>query len=434
MANPLFEFVVRPFRALLGLEAGGAIALFASGAVALAWANLHPSSYAAAFDWPLHLGAGEAVARFTVRALINDGLMAIFFFVVGMEIKRELVSGSLNSVPRATLPAIAALGGMVVPALVFAAFNVGGPGIAGWGVPMATDIAFAVGVMSLLGSRVPRALVVFVTALAVFDDIGGILVIAFFYGHGLQLGWLAGAAAMVFVLFLLSRLEVSDGLAYLGAGAGLWFTLHEAGIHATLSGVVVGLMIPARPRRPSHEVISELAKHTALLAQRPPDEALESEQVLLIEERLEDIEAPLTRFVHLWHPWVAWGVMPLFALANAGVAFDGFSVAALTSPIALGVGLGLVLGKPAGIFGLTALAVKLKVAPMPGGATHGQLLGAGIVAGIGFTVALFIAALAYPGGEALTQAKAAILVGSGLAGLFGYLWLRAVGPAAQPSP
>ncbi|MBL8950926.1 MAG: Na+/H+ antiporter NhaA [Myxococcaceae bacterium] len=346
--------------------------LFASAAVAMLWANLHVESYRAIFS--------------TTRSFINDGLMALFFFVVGMEIKEELTRGALSTRARAVLPALAAAGGMLVPALIFARLD---PGGAGWGIPVATDIAFCVGVLSMLGDRVPRALAVFITALAVFDDIGGIAVIAIFYGHGLQPAWLVASVVLVFLLWALERRVRLHGVLYAGLGAVLWFTMHQSGLHATLSGVALGLLIPAE------------LKHDT------------------------DQEAPLASFVTLWRPWVTWVVLPLFALANAGVPLGGMGLAAFSSPISLGVALGLFIGKPVGIFGVTFAAVKLKLAPLPERTSHYRLFGASIVAGIGFTVSLFIAALAYPGGAELEQAKAGVLLGSLVAGVIGALVLRA---------
>lgn len=378
----LLGAVVRPLQEFLRAEAASGVVLLACAVAALVWANAHAASYHALFDGPLLGSAGPAAgatAPLTARAIINDGLMAIFFFVVGMEIKRELASGELSSPARAALPAIGALGGMIVPALIYTAFNHGGPGARGWGIPMATDIAFTIGVLTLLGGRVPRALVVFVTALAIFDDIGGILVIAFFYGHGVKWPWLAAAAALLALLVLAGRTRVARAPVYALAGAALWWLFHESGIHATIAGVALGLAIPVR-----------------LVA----------------------------RFVRVLHPPVAFALMPLFALANSGVTIRG--AGELASPVALGAAAGLLIGKPLGIFGLTWLAVKLRLAPMPGDAAAGQLLGVSIVAGIGFTVALFIAALAFDGAPALLdRAKLGVLAGSLVAGATGFVLLRA---------
>lgn len=427
----LFGAVVRPLQTFLRLEAASGILLLLCAVVALLWANLHPLSYRTTFDCPIVVGAGDDVGTFTLRTLINDGLMAIFFFVVGMEIKRELVVGELNSVAKASLSVIAALGGMVLPAGIFLAFNWGGPGQRGWGIPMATDIAFCIGILTILKDRVPRALVVFVTALAIIDDIGGILVIAFFYGHGLGIPWLLGAGALTLVLFGMNRAYVISGLAYAVVGTGLWYGLHHGGIHATLAGVVLGLMIPARPQRASREVLRELAGHVSELDRKAPDEELGGAE-LAIEEKLEDLQAPVQRFVHLLHPLVAFLVMPVFALANSGVSIGEAGFSSLGAPVALGAAAGLFVGKQLGIFGLTILAVKLRLAPMPGNASRMQLFGVSVITGIGFTVALFIAALAYhDAAELLDQAKIGILLGSFAAGLVGFVFLRFVASSRE---
>lgn len=392
-SRSLVDALARPLQAFLAMEAASGILLFGSALVALVWANLHSQSYAGTFEHPFDLGAAEGL---TPRTFINDVLMSIFFFVVGMEIKRELVVGELDSVGKATLPALAALGGIVVPAAIFLAFNWGGRGQHGWGIPMATDIAFCVGILTLLESRVPRSLVVFVTALAIFDDVGGILVIALFYGSGLHLAWLGGALLVSLVLFAMNRAFVRNGLVYAFLGAVLWYFIHHGGVHATISGVVLGLAIPARARG--------------------------------------DAEAPIQRFIHGLHPFVAFLVMPVFALANSGVVIRGDGVQ-VVSPVSLGAALGLFAGKPLGIFVFTALAVKLGVSPMPAFATWGKLFGVAVVAGIGFTVALFIAALAFPEApELLAQAKVGILVGSLASGGVGFALLRASGPKADRRP
>jgi len=427
----IFGAVVRPLQAFVRMQAASGILFLGSAVAALLWANLHPASYQSVFDCPLSLGAGARTAHFTTRQLINDGLMAIFFFVVGMEIKRELVTGELNSVGKASLPAVAALGGMVVPAAIFLAFTWGGEGQAGWGIPMATDIAFCVGILTLLKSRVPHALIVFVTALAIFDDIGGILVIAFFYGHGLDIAWLVGAVVLTLVLFAMNRAYVVSGLAYAAVGAGLWYALHHGGIHATIAGVILGLMIPARSLRPSRDILTELAQHVSQLDSKALDEELDSAEILSIEEKLEDLEAPVQRFVPLLHPFVAFFIMPTFALANSGVFLGDAGLSSLVAPVALGSAAGLFLGKQVGIFSLTLLAVRIGVAPMPGRASLAKLYGVSVLSGIGFTVALFIASLAYPSAPALLDdAKVGILVGSFVAGVVGFVILRCA-PATQ---
>ncbi len=371
---------MRPLQAFLRLEAASGILLLVSAAVALAWANVDPDSYQTTFGH-------------RPRGIINDGLMAVFFLLVGLEIKRELVAGELSTIPRARLPAIAALGGMILPAGIFTLFNWAQPGRAGWGIPMATDIAFSVGVLTLLKDRVPRSLFAFVTALAIFDDMGGILVIALFYGGGLYGAWLAAAAGVVTLLWGMNRRRISSVWAYVLVGTGLWLALHGAGIHATIAGVVVGLMIPAGPRAVS-----------------------------------------LTRIIDGLHPWVAFVIMPVFALANSGVVLRQLGASVALTPVALGVAVGLFGGKTLGVFGFTMLAIRLGLAPMPRQATVAKLIGASAIAGIGFTVALFIAALAFQDlPDALGQAKVGVLLGSLTAGIVGFVILGLTPPVARNS-
>ena len=385
----LIEVVARPLVAFIRLEASSGILLLLSAVVALVWANASQASYRAVFDYELSSGVGT----FTVEAFVNDGLMSVFFFVVGMEIKRELVIGELRTIAAATLPAIAALGGMLVPAGIFLALNVGETGQHGWGIPVATDIAFCVGVLTLLKHYVPRALVVFAMALAIFDDIGGILIIALFYGHGLDVPWLLGALALTLLLVAMNRAGTKLALAYALVGAALWYALHHGGIHATIAGVVLGLAIPAQPE-----------------------------------------PAPIDRFIHRLHPYVAFFVMPVFALANSGVELGGGAgVASLTTPVGIGTAAGLFFGKQLGVFAFTALAVKLGLAPTPGSASWTKLYGVSVATGIGFTVALFIAALAFPAHPGhLEEAKLGILVGSLVSGLVAFALLRASSRVPQP--
>jgi Na+:H+ antiporter, NhaA family len=384
----VLDTVLAPLQAFFRLEAASGLLLLGCAVAALAWANLAPESYQAVFSAPLELALGGARLRLTPHAVVNGGLMTLFFALVGMEIKREVVEGELRTFGQAVLPGIGALGGTIVPAAIFLAFNRGGPGAAGWGIPMATDIAFCVGVLTLLRRRVPRALLVFVTALAIFDDIAGIVVIALFYGSGVHGGYLVAALAVAGLAVLLSRARVASGAAWLAVGAALWWALHGAGLHATLAGVVVGFAVPARARAGG--------------------------------------DPPLERFERLLHPWMAYGVMPLFALANSGVAIAAIDPARLTGPVAVGTAIALFAGKQAGIFLFTLAAVRLGVSGIPGGASWAKLLGVSMVAGIGFTVALFIAGLAYPDApHLLDEAKVGILAGSLAAGVAGALVLRA---------
>jgi NhaA family Na+:H+ antiporter len=402
------------------------VLLLAAAAAALAWANLAGESYHAFVHAPFEVRLGPLGAAFTLHALVDDGLMTLFFFVVGMEIKRELVVGELRTRSRAALPLLGALGGMVVPATIYLAWNWGGDGRSGWGIPMATDIAFAIGVLSLLRSRVPHGLLVFVTALAIFDDIGGILVIAFFYGPGVAAPWLAAAAGLAAALGVLSRWHVRSGLAWACGGALMWYAFHRAGIHPTIAGVVLGLAVPALPRVPQRAVLDALAAHAGALAAGREDEAGAAEDVAGIERALEARQPVLARLTSILHPWVAFGVVPAFALVNSGVDLGGMGPERLLGSVAVGTAVALFAGKLLGIFAFTAASVKLGLAPLPGDAGWARLLGACFVTGIGFTVAIFIAALAFPGRpDLLDEAKLGILAGSLAAGLAGALVLRA---------
>jgi NhaA family Na+:H+ antiporter len=431
----LFRLALRPLQAFLRLEAASGIVLLACALAALAWANLAFPSYERVFATPITLGVAGLVARFSLLELVNDGLMTLFFFVVGMEIKRELAHGELRTFSQAALPAFAALGGMLVPAAVFLAFNAGGAGARGWGIPMATDIAFCIGVLTLLKRRVPHALIVFVTALAVFDDIGGILVIAVFYGTGIHGTWLVAAALVTAAAIVMSGAHVRSAMAWSVAGVLLWYTLHHSGVHATIAGVILGLAVPASPRRSPREVIRELSAHASALARSVEDEEHDEAAVQGVEDGLEELEAPLARFVHTLHPWIAFGIMPLFALANSGVHLSGLDGAQVTGGVAIGTAVALFVGKQVGIYTFTLAAVRTGVARMPGGASLPKLLGVSVIAGIGFTVALFIAGLAYPTApRLLDEAKLGILAGSLVSGAVGALILRATGPVRPVVP
>jgi NhaA family Na+:H+ antiporter len=372
-----------PIQAFFRLEAASSLLLLLGAVVALAWANspLGPW-HAAIFEHPFHFGTLEV----DLLVVIDEGLMALFFFLVGLEIKRELSVGELRTPSAAMLPLIAALGGMVIPALVYLAFTHGTEAARGWGIPMATDIAFSLGVLTALKGRIPNSLIAFLTALAIFDDLGGILVIAFFYGTGIQWGALAVSLALIAALVVFDRLHFAPVWLYVPLGVALWVFLGQAGIHATLAGVALGLCVPIHDR-----------------AGRP---------------WLEKWERAL-------HPFVAYGVIPIFALANAGVAVGGLTASDLVAPVTLGVTLGLLLGKPVGIGLATFGAVGAKVAPLPRESTRSQVVGVAATGGIGFTVALFIAELAFTQHPVeLEEAKLGIVVGSALAALVGFVLLR----------
>ncbi|MGA9520756.1 MAG: Na+/H+ antiporter NhaA [Myxococcaceae bacterium] len=424
--GPLFETIIRPLQEFFHHEAAGGFLLLGATVLALAWANSpFGDAYQHLVHFPIALTLGGSTSTFSLHALINDGLMAIFFFVVGMEIKRELAIGELRTLDRALLPAIAAVGGMIAPALIYSAFNWGTPAMSGWAIPMATDIAFAIGLVTVLKDRIPWALIVFLTALAIFDDMGGIIVIALFYGSGVHVEWLAASAGLVVILFVMMRMHVRSGLAWLIMGALLWYCIHHAGIHATISGVLLGLFVPARVRLSARSVLEELHGYVAGILSKPSEENVAQEEVLQIEERLEELEPPLNRFVHFLHPYVTYLIIPVFALTNAGVDLRQTSLSTLLDPVPLGVAAGLFIGKQLGIFAFTWAAVKLKLAPSPGNAGPSLVWGVAVVGGIGFTVALFVAGLAFPDDpRLLDEAKLGILVGSALSAIAGFLILR----------
>ena len=423
--------VLRPVDRFLRLEVASGALLMAAALVALAWAN-GPWHHAYEQLWHTELGLelGPWAIRHDLHHWVNDGLMAIFFAVVGLEIKRELVHGQLRDRRAAALPAIAALGGMVVPALVYVLLNAGAPGASGWGIPMATDIAFAIGVLALVGNRVPTSLKVFLLTLAVADDIGAIAVIAVFYSSGVALGWLAGAAACFAAIALGRRAGIRHLAPYLVLAVAAWFCLLESGVHATIAGVVVGLLTPATPfhragaaaRAVTARVAAVHGDHeTALSSNEEHDESMLWEASRIAREGV----SPLYRLEHSLHAWSAFAILPLFALANAGVRIsgEGFAVDGATAA-ALGVGLGLLVGKPLGIVLATTLALRLGVGSLPSGMTLRHVAGAGLLGGIGFTVALFVAGLAFTSHDIASAAKVGILCGSLLAGAAGYALLR----------
>jgi NhaA family Na+:H+ antiporter len=374
------------FREFLDSEASGGIVLMAAAAAALVVAN---SPLASAYFGTLHAYLGPL----SVSHWINDGLMAVFFLLVGLEIKREALDGQLSTWPRRVLPGLAAAGGMIVPALVYLALNSGdAETVRGWAIPTATDIAFALGVLSLLGERVPASLKVFLTALAIIDDLGAVIIIALFYTGGLSLPWLGAAAVVLAALVALNRMGVLRLAPYIVLGVVLWVVVLKSGIHATLAGVALALTIPLRP---TPGIENDFAA------------------------------SPLHRMEHALHGVVPFVIVPLFGFANAGVSFAGMSPATLAEPLTLGVALGLLAGKLLGVFGTVFVAVRLGIADMPASAGWPHLLGVALLCGIGFTMSLFIGLLAFADSEALQQSvKVGILAGSLAAAVLGALVLR----------
>jgi Na+:H+ antiporter, NhaA family len=415
-----------PLREFLREETAGGAVLVTAAVLALAWAN---SPWQASYDtlWRtvLEIRLGGLSLVDDLRGWVNEGLMALFFLVVGLELKRELVDGELRSWRRAALPVVAAAGGMLLPAAIYAAFNAGGPGAAGWGVPMATDIAFALGVLAMVSSRVPPVLKLFLLALAIVDDLGSIVVVAVFYSGELRPDALAVAAALVVAVLGLRRLRIGWGPVYIAAGCGIWLALHAAGVNAALAGVVMGLLTPARPV--SHpEAVHDSSRALA----QTPGPAPVREVVREARGTVSTVE----RLEHDLHPITAFLVVPVFALANAGVTVHA---AALAEPgadaVLAGLTAGRVIGKPVGILLAVWLAVRFGLSAAPAGATARHLVGVATVAGIGFTVPLFVADLAFPRGEFEAAVKLGLLAASVVAGVAGYLILRGARPVEPPT-
>ena len=432
--------VVQPIQRLLALETAGGVVMLLAAIAALIWANSPAhGSYVRLWEEThisIHLGEGFLHLDLSVRDFVNDVLMTIFFYLAALEIKHELVHGTFRDRRAAALPAIAALGGMVGPALVFTAFNAGGPGAGGWGIPMATDIAFAVAVVTLAGSRIPLAARMFLLTLAVADDIGGILVIAVFYTDGMQIGWLAASVAALALSYVAQRLGIRSYAPYLALGVVAWFCLHESGVHATIAGVALGFITPASPfyaPRLFGAAARPLVDRVATATAHDVQDGHEGEDSSEAQTSLRDLVrlgvetmSPLERHLAWAGPWVAFLVIPLFALANAGVrVVDGELGNPLGDPVVLGVVLGLVVGKTVGITLAAAIAVTARVAKLPTGVTWPMIVGLATTGGVGFTVALFVTSLAFEGDAALTdQAKLGVLVGSLIAGLLGFTMLK----------
>ena len=421
--------LLRPFQTFFHLESASGILLLLAAVVALVWANSPlAESYFGLWETKMTVAVADFAIAKPLLLWINDGLMAIFFFVVGLEIKREILVGELASPKKASLTVMAAIGGMVVPALIYAAFNVGGPGSAGWGIPMATDIAFALGVLALLGSRVPVALKVFVTAVAIVDDLGAVLVIAAFYTAKLSVAMLGVGAAFLAVLVLLNLSGVRRTWPYALLGLGLWVAFLKSGVHATIAGVLLAFTIPARRLIDAGSFLDRARTYLDEFADdqqpgRSEPTADQRDALHSLEHAAEQLETPLTRLEHALHPLVAYFVMPVFALANAGVALQGDLGETLASPVTLGIVLGLFLGKQIGVFAFAWLAVKVGFAALPAGVRWAQIWGVALLCGIGFTMSLFIAGLAFGEAELLTAAKVGILAGSLLSGGVGALVL-----------
>ncbi len=434
-----FDKIVTPLEEFIHEETTSGFFLMISAILAMFFANSFLSHH---YEHILHTelaisitGMGEL--RYTLHHWINDGLMALFFLIVGLEIKREVIVGELSDPKAAMMPIVAAIGGMVVPALFFYSINFGTDAAAGWGIPMATDIAFAVGVLVLLGSRVPKTVLAFLVGLAIVDDLGAVMVIALFYTEQIFLNWLYLVIAALGLLIIINRMGIRKPLPYFIIGTVLWFAMLQSGIHATLAGVLVALTIPVKPKFDHMLFIDHMNEILASLKETRNKQTNNKSTCIIhdgesrallqtLENGVHSVESPLQRLEHTMHMPVAFIVIPLFALANAGIPVDISSIGqTLTHPVALGVMVGLILGKLIGVAGVTWLAIKLGIGKLPEGMTTSHLVGVGLLAGIGFTMSIFISELGFANNpEYLLMAKTGVLFASMMTGICGYLWLR----------
>jgi NhaA family Na+:H+ antiporter len=425
----------RPLERFLEVEAGSGILLLLSAAAALIWANSPwAASYTAIWHTPVGVRFGELQLERPIEWVVNDGLMVIFFFVVGLEIRRELQYGELSEWRRASLPAAAALGGMVAPALIYLSFAPAANTRHGWGVPTATDIAFAVGALALLGKRVPPALRVLLLALAVIDDLGAIVVIALFYSSGIAVTGLLVAALGIAGIFFMQRLGVRAKAVYVAPGLIVWAGIYSSGVHPTIAGVIIGMITPVRVWLGPAGFIERLqraltplrADHSSELTSDELSEAMRG-----VDRARREVMSPAESLIETLHPWVAYVIMPVFALANAGVSLRGLSFDPESTRVLLGVAVGLVAGKPIGVLLAIGLTLKLGIGALPRGLGPRHLVVLGVVAGIGFTMALFVAQLAFDDPKLLSAAKLGALCASAvaavLATLLGRIVLRPVG-------
>ena len=422
-----------PIKLFMGREKSGGIVLILSVALAMILANSNiAESYFHFFEQEVgFIVNGEPYLNYSLHHWINDGLMAMFFFVVGLELKREFIGGELADIRNTILPISAAIGGMIVPALIFLSLNIGTPQTMGWGIPMATDIAFALGVVYLLGDKVPVSAKVFLTTLAIVDDLGAVLVIAFFYTSELSIASLLFGLGFLAVMFIGNRLGIKSLFFYAALGiGGVWVTFLLSGIHATIAAVLAAFMIPADAKINESVYLKRMKKLTRRFEKEEPNEVrtLEEGQVDVLTHIQHDTEIAIPLLQQLEHkmsPIVTFLIMPIFAIANAGISFTDLSLSDIFSThVALGVTLGLLLGKPIGIIGATFLMVKMRWATLPSAITRRTLLGLGMLASIGFTMSMFISTLAFTDELLMTQAKLGIFFASILGGIGGYVLLN----------
>jgi Na+:H+ antiporter, NhaA family len=414
------DVLISPFSRFAQTEASGGILLLAATILALAWANSPwEHSYHTIWEKEVTAGFGRALLTWSRHLWVNDGLMSIFFFLVGLEIKRELLIGELSSFRSAAFPFIAALGGCLLPAALYFAVNHGNLGAGGWGIPMATDIAFALGVLTLMGDRVPVSLKLFVAALAIADDIIVVLVIAIFYTAHLNLLYLAFGMVGLGLSYAANKTGVRNPWIYALIGIVVWFAVMQSGVHATIAGVLVAFTIPCNSSAGKPQFAEMMQRLIERFNTAEPDSAEAQSALQAMQQQCALMESPLYRIEHTLQPWVSFIIMPLFAFSNAGVHVVGKIGAAAKHPITLGVALGLLLGKPVGISAFAWLAEKVRLAARPVNVNWPQIVAASCVCGIGFTMSLFIAALVLPEGGSLDMAKIGTLTASLVAGSFG---------------
>ncbi|CAN5525827.1 sodium/proton antiporter NhaA [soil metagenome] len=423
--------IATTFQEFFQSSTSAGIVIVACTAFALAWINSpFSASYHALLATPLQITVDAFRLDFTIEHFVNDGLMVVFFLVVGLEIKRELLIGELSSRKKAMLPMIAAVSGMLVPGFIYAVFNIGTPAIRGWAVPVATDIAFALGILALLGKRVPLGLKIFLAALAIVDDLLSVVVIALFYTSTLHVASLLWAAVIVVILIIGNRSNVHSLLFYALAGIALWLCFLSSGVHPTISGVVLAICIPSRSRIDQRSFLQRTRELVNRIVAREEEQ---NDAIHALESLCEHVQSPLHRIEHSLQPWVSFGIMPLFAVVNAGVAFNSSVVTHLISPVSLGIILGLFLGKQLGVSFAVWLSVRLHWAELPANVTMRNIYGVSILCGIGFTMALFVAHLAFTSNEDLEVAKLSILVGSFISAIVGSTLLRSSLPKTLPT-
>ena len=425
------EKIILPMQEFIKTESSSSIILILFMLAALIWANSPwKSTYENIWSTEFSIILGNFMLSKPLILWINDGLMAIFFFVIGLEIKREILVGELVSLKKAMLPVAAALGGILIPALIYSVINIGKPGQSGWGIPMATDIAFALGILALLGKKVPVQLKIFLTALAIVDDISAVLVIAIFYSEKIIWLNLAYAALILAALILFNRLGIRKPFWYILLGTGLWLATLKSGVHATVAGILLAMTIPASTVIDKKGFIKRTRDYLKKFEEYGPDKkssfTTKEQRALLqtIEDGVHLVEAPLQRLEHLLHPWVAFLIMPVFALSNAGVSLQINNLGQLLNPVTLGITAGLFIGKQAGILSFSWLAIKSGLANKMEGVTWKQIYGASLLAGIGFTMSLFVTNLAFVDPDLINKAKTGILIASLLSAFTGWLVLR----------